>query len=153
MKLLMLLLTSIIFTGSAFSQDCFVFKGDSALCPAVKKNECKDLPYLGKEVSVKYEQFNRLYTKKVDLGPPAYISSIEIEKPDVYYSIKKLSAYYMKSVKKGALDQEHAEKELSNVLDKCMLIFKQETKPVELELKAANNPEEILAIFQKIVIE
>ncbi|MGQ8335368.1 hypothetical protein ACUNWD_02385 [Sunxiuqinia sp. A32] len=153
MKNLLLFLLVYLISQVVFSQEEYVFNIDSVTCPKVAVNDCQSLPYMSADVSVMYEQFNRMYTRKIDCGPPAHISSVEIDKPDLYYSIKKLSKYYFKGLKKGIIDKNEAEKELQDILQKCMALHSLKTSPIEQELKAANNPTEILGIFQKIVIE
>lgn len=153
MKILLLFSFTIILLQPLFAQDCYVFRVDTVECPEVLEKDCPDMKFLGKNVSMKMAQFYKVYTREIDLGPPAHISSMEIDKPDLYYSIKKLSKYYTKSLKKGLLDQHEAEKELNGILEKCIAIYSQETQPIENELKLAGNPEEILSVFNKITVE
>ncbi len=153
MKLLLLLSLTVILLQSSFAQDCYVFRVDTVECPTVLEKDCPDVKFLSKEVSLKLAQFCKVYTREIDCGPPAHNSSMEIDKPDLYYSIKKLSKYYTKALKKGIVDQQEAEKELNEVLEKCIAIYSQETQPVENELRSAGNPEEILSVFNKIILE
>jgi hypothetical protein len=108
---------------------------------------------LSENVTKKLEQFKQVYTKSVNCGPPAYIVSTEIQKPDLYYSVQKLIKHYRKCLKKETRPKEKIEDEMVEIINKSLLIFNQETNSVEQELRAANNSEEIIDIFKKIIIE
>ena len=153
MKKLLLFTLATLFITISYAQVNYVFQVDSLVCPKIYEDECHDVPYMSKALSVKLAQFDKVYTKTVDCGPPAHMSSIEIAKPDVYYSVKKLSKYYCKGLKKGKLNIDKAESELSSILDKCMAIYAQETKPIESELKTAAKPEDIILVFDRIILE
>lgn len=150
MRLLMLAILGVI-SFAASAQDNYYFESTPVVFPKV--SDCPEDNYLSKNVLIKLEQFNQIYTKKVELGGPQYIMSTEIIKPDLYYSIQKLSKYFCKSMKKGTITKDEAEAELVAILDKCFQIFSQDTTPIEAELRAVNNPEAIVGIFDKIVIK
>lgn len=150
MKLLVLAFILVLLSHYAKAQIEYVFESTPVKFPKV--DECPQNDYLSKDVRIKLEQFNLVYTKKVEIGAPQFISSIEIIKPDVYYSIQKLSKYYCKCLKKGIISQAAVEDELAAILDKCFQIFEKDTKPIEAELRATNNPEDIVNVFDKIVI-
>jgi hypothetical protein len=136
---------------STNAQDVFQFKNIACNFPEVKECDSDDL--LGEVLTQKLEQFKLVYTKTVNCGPPAYIVSTEIQKPDLYYSVQKLIKHYRKCLKKETLPKEKIENEMAEIINKCLLIFNQETGSVEQELRAANNSEEIIGIFKKIIIE
>ncbi|WP_299577749.1 hypothetical protein [uncultured Sunxiuqinia sp.] len=136
---------------SSKGQETFQFKQIACDFPEIK--ECTYDKLLGEKLSIKLEQFNRVYTKEVNCGPPNYISSIEIQKPDLYYSIQKLTKHYRKCKKKDILSQEKIEKEMVEIIDKSILIFNQQTDSVEQELRQANNSEDIIGVFERIIIE
>jgi|TARA_R110002050_G_scaffold135508_5_gene258331 hypothetical protein len=136
---------------SSKAQEIFQFKQTPCEFPEIQ--ECAFDELLGETLSVKLEQFNRVYTKKVNLGPPSYIASIEIKKPDLYYSVQKLTKHYRKCKKKDILSQEKIEKEMVEIINKSILIFSQETDSVEQELRQANNSKDIIGVFERIIIE
>lgn len=141
----------ILITASLKAQETYHFKKIACNFPVVDKCDHKDI--LGDTLVEKLEQFDQVYTKTVNCGPPAYHSSTEIEKPDLYYSIQKLTAYYRKCLKKETLTKEKVEKNMVDILNKCMLIYSQNTQHVEQELRSANNSKEIIGVFNKIIIE
>jgi hypothetical protein len=51
------------------------------------------------------------------------------------------------------MTREKAEDTLKSVLDKCIQIASKETAPIEAELRMANNPQEIVGVFDKIIIK
>ncbi|WP_163711841.1 hypothetical protein [Mangrovibacterium lignilyticum] len=56
-------------------------------------------------------------------------------------------------MKKGILQKEIAEDEFRKILEKCLMIVEKDTTPLEAELRATNNPAEIVGVFDKIVIK
>lgn len=136
---------------SSKAQDVYQFKNTKSDLPEIR--ECKLDDLLGETISLKLEQFNRVYTKKVNCGPPSFITSTEIQKPDLYYSVQKLVKYYRKCLKKETLSHEKIEKQMVDILNKCVQIVNQETKPIEQELRNANNSKEIAGVFERIIIE
>lgn len=141
----------LIIAVSSKAQEIFQFKQVPCNFPEIK--ECCNDKFLGEKLSIKLEQFNRVYTKEVSLGPPSYIASLEIKKPDLYYSVQKLTSHYRKCIKKDILPKEKIEKEMVEIIDKSIMIFNQQTDSVEDELRQANNSEEIKDIFDRIIIE
>ncbi|WP_053180041.1 hypothetical protein [Sunxiuqinia dokdonensis] len=136
---------------SSKAQEIFQFKQTPCDFPEI--NDCNLDKLLGETLSVKLEQFNQVYTRKVNLGPPSYTASIEIKKPDLYYSVQKLTNHYRKCMKKEILSQEKIEKEMVEIINKSILIFNQETDSVEQELRQANNSKDIISVFERIIIE
>ncbi|MGQ7869940.1 hypothetical protein [Sunxiuqinia sp. sy24] len=136
---------------SSKAQETFQFKQTTYDFPEIE--ECNYDKLLGERLSIKLEQFNRVYTKKVNCGPPNYISSLEIQKPDLYYSIQKLTKHFRKCKKKAILSQDKIEKEMVEIINKSILIFNQKTDSVEQELRQANNSKEIIGVFERIIIE
>ncbi len=136
------------------AQDLYVFEGSSVTFP-----EKIDVYYpnpkvsLSEDLCMKLALFDMIYTKKIDPSTRKVMSSTEIIKPDLYYSIRKLADYYCKCLKKGQMVHENAEIELKSILDKCIQIVSKDTAPIEAELRAANNPAEIVGVFNKIIIK
>jgi len=96
-------------------------------------------------------QFFEIYTDTI----PSYgrdLPSIQIKKPDLYYSIKKISDYYSKCIKKGLLSEDQAEKEFKTILEKCILIYPDNTDKLEADLRSNNHPENIIKIFRLVRI-
>jgi hypothetical protein len=151
MKLLVGFSFLILMTFAVKAQDSYVFEGTVIDFPEI--NRYHQEVYLSKDLCLKLAQFNLIYTKKIDRSTDKTIPSTEIIKPDLYYSIRKLTDYYCKCLKKGIVSHEKVEDELKSVLDKSIQIAYQDTRPVEAELRAANNPQEIVGIFNKIIIK
>ncbi len=149
-----IVLIACFFIGIAWSvkaQDKYVFQADSLCLPTVE--ECPPNQYLSEDLRVRLAQFNQLYSKEINMGAPDFQTSIEILKPDVYYSVQKLSKFFCKCMKKGVIKKEDAENEFRSILEKCMLIVKKDTTPIEAELRATSNPMDIVGIFDKIEIQ
>jgi len=151
MRLLLFILFGFVIQFSVCAQERYYFEKTPEIFPDI--SECPENEYLSKEVSIKLEQFNQLYTNQVERKGAHYIASTEIIKPDLYYSIQRLSKYFCKCMKKGMIKKDEAERELLVILEKCLQIASQDTRPVEAELRAANDPNAIVEIFDKIVIQ
>lgn len=146
------MLTILLLIGfAAKAQDLYVFEGTEVRFPVI---DCfHQEVYLSEDLCLKLAQFDLMYTKKIKNSTQRVMPSTEIIKPDLYYSIRKLADYYCKCLKKGIVTPEKAEKELKSILDKCIQIASRDTTPIEAELRAANNPQEIVGVFNKIIIK
>lgn len=145
------LIVVLFFLGfSATGQDLYVFEGTEVEFPVIDRFHQQN--YLSQDICLKLAQFDLVYTRKIKDSAQRIMASTEIIKPDLYYSIRKLADYYCKCLKKGIVTQEKAENELKSILDKCIQIASKDTTPIEAELRAANNPQEIMGVFNKIII-
>lgn len=151
MKLLVGFFFLILIAFDAKAQDLYVFEGSAIEFPEI--DQYHQEVYLSQDLCLKLAQFDMVYTKKMDHSSLKVMPSTEIIKPDLYYSIRRLADYYCKCLKKGVVTKEKAENELKSVLDKCIQIASKDTAPIEAELRAANNPQEIVDIFDKIIIK
>lgn len=134
------------------AQEKYVFNADNR--PTVPKiDECPPNQYLSEDIRIKLAQFDQIYSKKIMMGAPEFQTSFEIIKPDLYYSVQKLSKYFCKCMKKGTIKKETAENQFGKILEKCISIVKEDTSPLEAELRATSNPVELVGIFDKIVIK
>lgn len=136
---------------AAKAQQSYVFESSPVSYPKIE--DCPQNDLLSPELRIKLEQFNQIYSKKVSTGAPDFQTSIEIIKPDLYYSVQKLSKYFCKCLKKGILQKDQAENEFRIILEKCLQIAQRDTSPIEAELRTTSNPIEIVCIFDKIVIK
>jgi len=151
MKLLSGFIFFILISLVAKAQDQYVFESSIVEFPEI--NQFRQDVHLSKDLCLKLAQFDMVYTKRIDRYASQVMPSTEIIKPDLYYSIRKLADYYCKCLKKGIMTKEKAEDILESVLDKCIQIASKETGPIENELRAANNPQEIVSVFDKIIIK
>lgn len=151
MKLPAIFLLLSLISLTVKSQDLYVFESSSVEFPEI--NQFRQDVYLSKDLCLKLAQFDLVYTRRIANPTQNVMASTEIIKPDLYYSIRKLADYYCKCLKKGNITREKAEDTLKTVLDKCIQIASKETAPIEAELRAANNPQEIVSVFDKIIIK
>lgn len=146
-----LIVFSMVVVAAANAQQSYVFESSPISYPQIE--DCPPNDLLSTELCIKLAQFNQLYSKEVSTGAPDFQTSIEIIKPDLYYSVQKLSKYFCKCLKKGLLQREQAENDFRIILEKCLQIAQRDTSPIEAELRATSNPTEIVCIFDKIVIK
>jgi hypothetical protein len=141
----------VLVTFTVKAQDLYIFESSAVEFPEI--NQFRQEVYLSKDICLKLAQFDMVYTKRIDRSTKQIMPSTEIIKPDLYYSIRKLADYYCKCLKKGIVSKEKAEDVLKSVLDKCIQIASKDTTPIEAELRAANNPQQIVSVFDKIIIK
>ncbi len=104
----------------------------------------------GGEVARKLLLMKETYTY-IEAGTPmAPGDKTIIKKPDIYYAVKKLNAYYKKAVKKGLINEELAAKNLISVIEKSFSIFYEDTKEFEEYIRTKKNPEDIQKAFDNI---
>lgn len=72
-----------------------------------------------------------------------------VDKPSIYYSVRKTNRHLVKSVKKGHKNVEDAKKELGDILVKALNIRYQNTEKLEQKLGKIKDPEMLLAFYDK----
>ena len=72
---------------------------------------------------------------------------MEIYKPAIYNSVMKLDSYFKKAVRRQEINEQTATAELSKCLDAAFV------GELEKALKKAKSPEEILTVFNSILIK
>ncbi len=77
-----------------------------------------------------------------------------VEKPAIYYAVKKLDKHFTKSVKKGNMTMDEAKKQYSKALDIALQVRFQETQEFEEKLRDIKNKEELAILFtDKVKLE
>ena len=101
---------------------------------------------LGNSISEKLQLLNWLYTYKVE-NKIASTQETVVEKPAIFYSIKKANKHLVKSVKKGITSQDVAKEKLNEMLDIALSIRYQETQVLEQTLWKIKKGESITAFY------
>jgi len=149
MKIFLIFCLIFLFSESSWCQDGYVFKSHP-LKPCIE-TQCTFNKYFSPDLNLRMGQFIDTYTDTI----PSYgrdIPSVQIKKPDLYYSIKKISNYYSKCIKKGILPEDQVEKEFKTILEKCIIIFPDNTEKLEADLRSNKHPENIIKIFRMVKI-
>jgi len=77
-----------------------------------------------------------------------------VEKPAIYYALKKLDKHFTKSVKKGNMTMDEAKEQYSKALDIALLVRFQETEEFEEKLRDTKKKEELAVLFtDKVKLE
>ncbi len=109
--------------------------------------------FLGKEIATKMYFLKKTYTI---VEKPSAVNPVEktiVNKPSIFYSIKKLNKYYKKAVRKNKLSEEEARARLNNYLDICLSIYRQDTGELEEALKNSKKSNELASVFSRVVLE
>lgn len=109
--------------------------------------------YMGQEISLKFHILDDTYTTVEAATPTSPTEKTIVNKPVIYYAIKRLSRKYKKEIKKGRITEEQAKENLNHVLDIGLSIFHEETDEFEDVLKGAKQPDEIMNVFNMVVLK
>lgn len=109
--------------------------------------------YLGEEIARKYYVLQELYTYEVEGTATSPTTKTIVEKPSIYYALKKLNKHYKKQVKKDNLEMGEAIEQLSHFLDIGISIRYQTTAEFEKYLSDKRKREEIAKAFSNVVLE
>ncbi|MEQ8687792.1 MAG: hypothetical protein RIE86_20975 [Imperialibacter sp.] len=107
--------------------------------------------YMGSDIAVKLELLKDSYTWKEEGTPNSPTTKTVVEKPAIYYSLKKLDKYYKKAIKKGDVTEEAARDEFVKALDIALFIRYQETAAFEDKLRELKEESDIALLYTKKV--
>ena len=101
----------------------------------------------------KWNTFIQNYTHEYDVTIGFTDSSVEILKPSIYKAVNKVNKYYKKALKKEEVSREVATFNMGHILDCAnVMCFDDNSKSFEEALKSANEPEEIIALFNQVTL-
>jgi hypothetical protein len=109
--------------------------------------------YLGDDLAIKYYRIQETYTYVEQGNVQNPVAKTVVQKPTIYYSLKKLNSYYKKQLRKGNIDSSKAIQELGRYFDIGFSIYQQDTSEFEEALKSARKPDEIAEVFAQVVLE
>ncbi len=109
--------------------------------------------YFGDIIARKMYLLEKTYTY-IEKGTPMSPSDKTIvQKPVIFYALKKLTGYYKKEVKKGHIEQADAIDKIYRDLNIGFAIFTQDTDKLEDYLRGIKKPEEIAETFDNIKLK
>ncbi len=109
--------------------------------------------YFGDMIARKMYLLEKTYTY-IEKGTPMSPSDKTIvQKPTIFYAIKKLSGYYKKEVKKGHITMTDAIDKLVEDVDIGYSIFSQDTGDFEDYLRKQKKPEDIAKAFAMVTLK
>ncbi|MFY0686863.1 MAG: hypothetical protein JXQ90_06845 [Cyclobacteriaceae bacterium] len=135
---------------AAIGQDKFTFRyNQEELEEPLAMEDVKE-HFLGEDIAVKMQLLKESYTYK----EKDQISNSErtvIEKPAIFNSVKKISKYYKKEIKKGKISEEDALTALNNALVIALNIRYQDTQAFEDYLWKAKSPDAMVDVYANSV--
>lgn len=150
--LLAALVIGLSYTGFAQDGEVFSFSflqdklDDSSVDMATVGNH-----YLGDRIAKKLELLKSSYTWKEEGTPNSPTTKTVVEKPAIYYSLKKLDKYYKKAIKDGQISESEALDQFAKALDIALFIRYQETKAFEEKLRELKEESDIALLYTKKV--
>ncbi len=118
-----------------------------------ENDELQDTPtshFLGEEISTKMGLLKDSYTY-LEYNSVSQVETPRVEKPAIYFSVKKVNKHLKKQVKKGVVEKEEAQKHLDTILTVALNIKNQSTDKLESDLEGIKDPNEIIAFFENEV--
>lgn len=109
--------------------------------------------YMGEEMALKIHLLDETFTTVEAATPTSPTEKTIVNKPIIYYAIKKLSRKYKKEIRKERITEEKAKENLENALEVGLSIFHEDTEEFEQVLKKAKKPDEIVSVFNMVVLE
>jgi len=109
--------------------------------------------YLGDQIAKKFYILQELYTYEEPGTATSPGTKTIVEKPAIYYSLKKLNKHYKKVVKKGEMTEGEAVNEFEHFLNIGISIVYQPTEDFEEFLSSNRKPEEIVEAFSNVVLK
>ncbi|WP_195472520.1 hypothetical protein [Bacteroides xylanisolvens] len=109
--------------------------------------------YLGSAITGKWNTFIQNYTHEYDVTIGFTDSSVEILKPSIYKAVNKVNKYYKKALRKEEVSREVATFNMAHILDCAnVMCFDDNSKSFEEAVKSADEPEEIIALFNQVTL-
>ncbi|MFW5759790.1 MAG: hypothetical protein ACOCXH_02280 [Cyclobacteriaceae bacterium] len=109
--------------------------------------------YLGDQIAKKFYVLQELYTYEEPGTATSPGTKTIVEKPAIYYSLKKLNKHYKKMVIKEQITEEEAVEEFEHFLNIGISIVYQSTEEFEEFLNSHRKPEEIIVAFSSVVLK
>ncbi len=132
--------------------DYFYFrKIEDKVSPEVLESISVRSHYMGDNVGKKLDLIRDSYTRVVEGGGIQPTPTTYIDKPAIYYSVKKLEKYYKKAVKSGFLDKDEAASQFEEILDIAIFIRNQPTADFEIALENIKEDDEIVTVYTQLV--
>ncbi len=141
-----------VFTiSNAQNQSDFLFSNNLSDTLKLKIDYSNTLQsFLGPEVARKMYLLQESYTyvEKGTVIAPG--DKTIVRKPDIYYAMKKLYKYYRKGIKKGIVDEAHAEENIIRNVHKCYAMLYEDSSAFEEYLRTLKKPEDIEKAFDRV---
>ena len=131
--------------------NAFVFDGYGELPKS--ENEIEE-HFLGEIIAHKWSAVNQLFIKKSSVSVGFGDSYVETLKPSVFNAVYKMNSFYKKACNKNVISITEAAKQFDWVLD-CALAayYSPDSKAFEEALVGKRKPEEILEVFNSVILK
>lgn len=109
---------------------------------------------LGEQVARKMFAVQKAYVRHHPASVGFTDNTIEIYKPAIYNALVKLDSYFKKAVRRNEMNPGQASEQFSKCLDIVYVVYyEEETEDLELAVKKAKSPQQLLALFNSISIK
>lgn len=154
MKKYFICLILVVYGVVSYGQQSFVFRNTLDQATQVQLDySLSGNHFLGEEIANKTYLLKKIYTHIEKGTPMSPVDKVIVKKPTIYYSVRKLERHFRKEMRKDNITEEQAREKLNRVLDICISIYDQDTDEFEDYLKKQRKPEDILAAYDKVVLD
>jgi hypothetical protein len=109
--------------------------------------------FLGDKIAKKFYILQELYTYEEPGTATSPGTKTIVDKPAIYYSLKKLNKHYKKMVKKNKMTEDEAVNEFEHFLNIGISIVYQPTDNFEEFLNDNRKPDEVIEAFSNVVLK
>lgn len=149
-----LLFAMSLISGTAQDAEKIVFTG---VAPKINLNDVDDTGVrkhpLGAEYTKKMVLLQDRYTRVEPASPTSPAPKTKILKPIVYNSVKKVNKHFVKGLKKKMVTEEIARESIALCLDIALKVYSKNTSILESKIRAAKTAEDIVAVYEQVVLE
>jgi len=128
-------------------QEQFIFSYNKSELNSINEELVMREHFLGNEIARKLRLFEDSYTYMQE-SDVSQLSTTVVEKPSIYYSVKKMEKFYKKAIKAGTITVEDATAQFDHILKIALNIRHQETDNLEDILWKVKEPIEIATLYQ-----
>ncbi len=150
----LLLTNCLLFLGIvAYSQDVsfsFRYQQEELKDMEISEEMLKD-HFLGYEIAKKMQLLKESYTYQEPGTATQPVGATVVEKPSIFYSVKKIERHLKKATKKEMIGEDDARAQLNSILDIALNIRYQETEKFEQILWDIKDPEEMATLYSSRV--
>lgn len=154
MRKLFTLFVLLVFGIVLYGQESYLFRNTLDDTANVNVNySLASNHFLGDQVAKKMYLLKETYTYVEKGTPMSPGDKVIVRKPTIYYAVRKINKHYKKQIRKGRIEESKARKSMINILDKCFVIFDQDTNEFESYLKGLKHSDDIVAAFDKVMFQ
>jgi hypothetical protein len=122
----------------------YLYKNESDVDESLKRGYYVGPHILGDTITMLMNRFEKDYTYYQESSGAYKTEEKKINKPNIYFKVKKVEKNLTKEVKKGRMDEDEAYRKLKRTLSLAIKLMNYRTDQVEEDLRKLKKTDEIL---------